>query len=69
MADKKTTLQPGKPQKGREISDLSRVIQEMRKAIRIKHYSYSTECTYIHWAKRFFDYTIKLKKRISLALD
>jgi integron integrase len=63
MADKKTTLQPNKPQKGREIPDISQVIQEMRKAIRIKHYSYSTERTYLDWAKRFFDYTLKLKKK------
>jgi integrase len=63
MADKKTPLGPDKPQKGRDIPDMSRVIQEMRKAIRIKHYSYSTERTYIGWAKRFFDYTLKLKKK------
>jgi integron integrase len=63
MADKKTASQPGKPQKGRKIPDASQVIQEMRKAIRIKHYAYSTERTYIDWAKRFFDYTLKLKKK------
>ena len=63
MADKKTALRPDKPKKGRDIPDMSRVIQEMRKAIRIKHYSYSTERTYIDWAKRFFDYTLKLKKK------
>jgi integron integrase len=63
MPDKKTALQPGKPQKRRNISDLSQIIQEMRKAIRIKHYSYSTERTYIDWAKRFFDYTLNLKKK------
>jgi integron integrase len=62
-ADKKTSLQPSKPQKGRKIPDISQVIQEMRKAIRIKHYAYSTERTYIDWAKRFFDYTLKLKKK------
>ena len=63
MGDKKTALQPSKPQKGREISDISQVLQDMRKAIRIKHYSYSTERTYLDWAKRFFDYTLKLKKK------
>jgi integron integrase len=46
---------------------MSRVIQEMRTAIRIKHYSYSTERTYIDWAKRFFDYTLKLKKKDMIA--
>ena len=67
MADKKTALGPDKPQKGRDIPDMSRVIQEMRKAIRIKHYSYSTERTYIDWAKRFFDYTLKLKEAVKKA--
>jgi putative hemolysin len=37
MADKKTALQSSKPQKGRDIPDISQVIQDMRKAIRIKH--------------------------------
>jgi integron integrase len=63
MADKKPALQSGKPQKGRNIQDLSKIVQEMRKAIRIKHYSYSTERTYIDWVKRFFDYTLKIQKK------
>ena len=63
MGDKKTASQPGKPQKGRKIPDTSQVIQEMRKAIRIKHYSYSTERTYIDWAKRFFHYTLNMRKK------
>jgi integron integrase len=63
MPDKKTPLQPDKPQKERNIPDLSKIVQEMRNAIRIKHYSYSTERTYIDWAKRFFDYTLKIKKK------
>ncbi|HUT44423.1 MAG TPA: site-specific integrase, partial [Desulfobacterales bacterium] len=29
----------------------------MQKAIRVKHYSLSTERTYMDWARRFFDYT------------
>ena len=28
----------------------------MQKAIRVKHYSLSTERTYMDWARRFFDY-------------
>ena len=54
MPDKEPALQPGKRQRGRNIPDPSKIIQEMRKAIRIKHYSYSTERTYTDWAKRFF---------------
>lgn len=30
-----------------------KLLDQLRDAIRIKHYSYSTEKTYIHWAKRY----------------
>ena len=30
-----------------------KLLEQMRAAIRTKHYSYSTEKTYLHWAKRF----------------
>jgi hypothetical protein len=29
------------------------LLDRQREAIRIKHYSYSTEKTYVHWAKRY----------------
>ncbi|TAN44879.1 MAG: hypothetical protein EPN22_05090, partial [Nitrospirae bacterium] len=32
------------------------VLEEVKRIIRIKHYSYSTERTYIQWAERFFNY-------------
>jgi len=35
----------------------------MRQAIRIKHYSYKTERSYLEWAQRFMDYTSKVKKK------
>jgi integron integrase len=35
----------------------------MRRLIRMKHYSYSTERTYLDWAKRFFAYVQETKKR------
>lgn len=35
---------------------LSDVLGELKKAIRIKHYSYSTERTYTEWVKRFYTY-------------
>lgn len=37
------------------------VMVKMREAIRIKHYSYSTERSYLDWVKRFFEYTGKVK--------
>ena len=36
-----------------------RVLASIQEAIRVKHYSLSTERTYLTWARRFFDYTGK----------
>ncbi len=44
--DAKTTLAP---------FDKDLVMVNMQKAIRVKHYSLSTERTYMDWARRFFD--------------
>jgi hypothetical protein len=30
-----------------------KLLDQIRDAIRLKHYSYSTEKTYVHWAKRY----------------
>lgn len=30
-----------------------KLLDQLRDAIRIKHYSYSTEKMYVHWAKRY----------------
>ncbi|MBM4308575.1 MAG: integron integrase [Deltaproteobacteria bacterium] len=35
----------------------------MREAIRIRHYSYSTERSYLDWVERFIDYTSNVKKK------
>lgn len=37
-------------------ADLADVVAEMRRLIRLKHYSYSTERTYIQWIERFAAY-------------
>jgi integron integrase len=37
------------------------IMDKLREAIRIKHYSYSTERTYRDWVKRFFEYTSKVR--------
>ncbi|MCP5005740.1 MAG: integron integrase, partial [Planctomycetes bacterium] len=40
-----------------------------REIIRIKHYSYSTEKTYVEWMKRFFNYMLEIKgKDLSLSM-
>ncbi len=34
----------------------------MRELLRLKHYSYKTERSYIGWAKRFYYYINEVKK-------
>ena len=35
----------------------------MRNALRLKHYSYRTERSYIDWIRRFYDYMMNTKKK------
>ncbi len=59
---KASTLSPNLPQTDKKFTDVSKILSEMQEAIRIKHYSYSTEQTYLDWVKRFFSYIINEKK-------
>jgi len=61
LEGKTTVLSPNLPQKGGV--DISKTLSGMQQAIRIKHYSYRTERSYLEWAKRFIDYTSKVKKK------
>jgi len=38
------------------------ILKETKRLIRLKHYSYSTERTYLQWIKRFFDYCTQAEK-------
>jgi len=58
---KTSVLSPNVPQE--RFPDISRILGEMRQAIRIKHYSYRTERSYLEWAERFIDYTSKVRKK------
>jgi len=51
----KTTGQAGGVLK---IADVSGTLSEIRRLIRLKHYSYSTERTYLQWVERFFSYAL-----------
>lgn len=46
------------------LSDIVGLIEKMRQAIRIRHYAYSTERTYIHWTNQFLNYTKEVKKEV-----
>ncbi|MHC1624516.1 MAG: integron integrase [Methermicoccaceae archaeon] len=43
--------------------DCACAIYTMRDAMRVKHYAYRTERSYIDWIKRFYFYVIKVKKK------
>jgi integron integrase len=43
--------------------DVAVVLDNMSKAIRIRHYAYKTERTYVSWSKSFYDYLLKIKKK------
>jgi len=58
---KTSVLSPNVPQE--RVPDISKILSDMREAIRIKHYSYRTERSYLDWAERFIDYTSKVKKK------
>jgi len=44
------------------LSSTTNVLVNMKRLIRVRHYSYSTEQTYLAWARRFLDYMSKDKK-------
>jgi len=50
-------------QKGQTHSNLPQILSKMREALRIKHYSYKMERSYIDWAKRFYNYVLNIKKK------
>ncbi|MDP2156367.1 MAG: integron integrase, partial [Nitrospirota bacterium] len=40
-------------------------LKEVTRLIRLRHYSYSTERTYLHWIKRFISYAITAERKLS----
>ena len=44
-------------------ADARKNIEDLRSAIRLKHFSYNTERTYVDWAKRFFEYLPRQKNK------
>ncbi|MFH2047286.1 MAG: integron integrase [Pseudomonadota bacterium] len=46
-----------------KFPDDQKIIKEIREILRIKHYAYSTERTYIDWFKRFHAYLTKAKNK------
>ncbi|MEN8263262.1 MAG: integron integrase [Nitrospirota bacterium] len=51
------------PEEVKTLSGSSKIIEEMRQALRIKHYAYRTELKYIEWVEDFYYYMKNLKKK------
>ena len=54
-------------QKGDCDADRGAVLKEAERLIRLKHYAYSTERTYLQWIERFVDYSLEAGKKKSPA--
>ena len=50
-------------QETKHLSAGSEIIEEMREALRIKHYAYDTEIVYLDWARKFYHYMRNIKKK------
>jgi integron integrase len=48
---------------GIHLNDISGMLKEAKRLIRLKHYSYSTERTYLQWMERFFNYALQTRKK------
>ena len=47
----------------KHLSASSEIIEQMREALRIKHYAYDTEIVYLDWARKFYHYVRNIKKK------
>ena len=50
-------------QETKHLSAGSEIIEEMREALRIKHYAYDTEIVYLDWARKFYHYIRNIKTK------
>jgi len=70
LSGKSKTVSPSNPHdKKASAKDPAETLARMRELIRLKHYSYSTEHTYLDWAKRFFEYLSRHGRDVGGAED
>ncbi|MFH1282219.1 MAG: integron integrase [bacterium] len=50
----------------KEINNYHKTLTHMKHAIRIKHYSYSTERQYLAWTKKYYSYLVSIKGKKAL---
>ena len=49
------------------LANVAGVFKEAKRLIRLKHYSYSTERTYLQWIERFLGYALNTEKKIKIS--
>ena len=49
---------PAQPGGSAQPDSVPAVLREVKRHLRLRHYSYSTERTYLQWAERFFSYAL-----------
>ena len=59
----KGKIPSGRYSSSEDSSECAYITQKMREAIRLKHYSYSTERSYLDWTRRFYNYISDVKNR------
>ena len=47
-----------------QAGDMPTTLQELQRLIRLRHYSYSTERTYMQWCERFLSYALQGDKKL-----
>jgi integron integrase len=52
----------GKERLARRLSDSRKLLAEMKRLIRLKHFAYNTELAYLDWVERFFAYMREITK-------
>jgi integron integrase len=52
---------------GSSADDTPGILKETRRLIRLRHYSYSTERTYLQWIERFFAYALQTDKKQTIS--
>lgn len=52
----------GKERPAGRLSDSRKLLAEMKRLIRLKHFAYNTELAYLDWAERFFAYMREITK-------
>ncbi len=57
-------LKPARLPAVKSNDSIPAVIDETRRVLRLRHYSYSTERTYLQWIRRFLDYGVKTQARM-----